>query len=345
VFSTGTTNGFSPHPITTWGRRVLTIVLLVLGCAGILGGFVNPRDWWQEAIASFFIYWYGLYFFLLFIYLKFVKRSVFNLSNLSVIVPFILTTVSLTDAVSVFQRPPRRASHDNTTLEWMNVAAVTPEPDTPISVEQLSQFLNNTNNDLVVLFDAELIGDLGILRQRYPIERKIAPYPWKRIDLFSRYRIVENSEVSLGFETRDAEVLQFRTPENKRFWLGVMNLNPAARPEFFESTRLTGRRMASFLKNTDGPRLLVAQFGVTLLSRLYLMYPRQLGLRESTATGHFWGGFDSRWWDPNAVHMMSSKEVVTDGPSLKPDVLQNATVQTVNFAVGPEEIPCDDDHC
>jgi hypothetical protein len=84
----------------------------------------------------------------------------------------------------------------------------------------------------------------------------------------------------LGIEAFPGGVFVLQQEGSAAIEIGVMRLERSISSEVFERNRVTSRRLASLMRNSDEPRLVVAQFGTTPFSQLMAIYPKQARLRS-----------------------------------------------------------------
>lgn len=92
---------------------------------------------------------------------------------------------------------------------------------------------------------------------------------------------LEDPNVSnLGINARPGGVLGVRLSRGKLIDMGVINLSPAFNQGDFERNRVSARRLASVMRNSDSTRLVIGNFYATPLSQFVSVFTEQARLRS-----------------------------------------------------------------
>lgn len=99
------------------------------------------------------------------------------------------------------------------------------------------------------------------------------------VEILSKLEPLGSTRLDYGYAALPAVEGEFLTTEGIPFFLGAFDLLPPYTQQDFLRSRLTSRRLASFLKFENTPRLVFGAFRTSVTSQIVDMYPGQLRLR------------------------------------------------------------------
>ncbi len=98
------------------------------------------------------------------------------------------------------------------------------------------------------------------------------------IALYSHYPFGPRRLTKLGVAALPGALFEVLLSNDLTIELGVMTLLPALSAESLEQSRITSRRLASLMRSSQGPRVVIAQFNTTPFSQLRGIYLDQVKL-------------------------------------------------------------------
>ena len=115
---------------------------------------------------------------------------------------------------------------------------------------------------------------------RYPFTLKSALQSDRTVEIFSKIPFQSTERNELGYGALPAVFGLLEIGDGAHLQLGALDLLPAYSQDSFLKSRLTSRRLASSLKYSKEPRLVVGAFRASITSQIVDMYVDQLRLRS-----------------------------------------------------------------
>jgi len=98
--------------------------------------------------------------------------------------------------------------------------------------------------------------------------------------VISSLELLDPDVSNLGINSRPGGVVAVKLPSGALISLGVINLSPAFNQRDFERNRVSARRLASVMRNSDSTRLVIGDFYATPLSQFVSVFTEQARLRS-----------------------------------------------------------------
>jgi hypothetical protein len=129
------------------------------------------------------------------------------------------------------------------------------------------------------------------VRSWYPHVLVSSTTSGRTVEIFSKAPSHPPERTEYGYGALPGVLGSFETPDGVLFQLGAFDLMLSSSQDSFNKSRLTSRRLASALKYSAEPRIVVGAFRASVTSQLVNMYSDQLKLRSI-----FFDGGLSRLW-------------------------------------------------
>jgi hypothetical protein len=261
----------------------LLIDLLILAFTGFCAAchFNYPRFWWQELLCGATGVWLPLT-------LLLVVRAAIRLYRnerhgwISVLVAFL---GSYTIGQSVMIAWPYLVNSDRVKLskdEVIPVRILHAHSSSALQeAEALQDIVYQLHPDIVVVAGASGLGEIEIsLRGRLSYVLHSADQSTPVIRLFSRFPLLNESRSELGLGALSGIYSKIALDDDVVFEFGAVSLQSSRSLDSFEQSRVTSRRLASLMRNSISPRMVVGDFMATPLSQIVSMYNRQARMRS-----------------------------------------------------------------
>ncbi len=258
--------------------RVATLCRYVSAIASVLVAlcFLNrPRFWWQEIVCNLALYLLPWLIVELYCNAKWLwkKRSPRALVAVSFLTSGYSAYSILVSALPYFHYN-RWPVADEKTAEKVRILFV---DDCQFSGSQISEMRTRYQPDLVVA--------AGAARESLSIIGQYLPYRYdfdgeKGLSITSSLRIEERGVPNLGFNARAGGVVALRLSTGRAVDFGVVNLRPAFSTVEFERNRISARRLASYMRNSDSTRIAIGNLYATQFSQVASVFTSQARLRS-----------------------------------------------------------------
>ena len=165
---------------------------------------------------------------------------------------------------------------------------------------------------------------IGASEGLYPYVLRSSLSSERTVEVFSKSPIPSPTRSEYGFGALPGVFGIFETADGVRFQLGAMDLLLSFSQEAFNRSRLTSRRLASALKYSSQPRIVVGAFRASITSQLVDMYVDQLKLRSlffNSGVGSLVQSFiDALYLSRNVNAFMARNIEVDERGELRSDV-------------------------
>lgn len=254
--------------------RVLVTALVTLAI------YNYPRTWWQEVICATCLVWGGLFLVALSFDVARFRRISWSVSRFMIVALQALCVVRTGQIVMPYLYAKQKT--------YSNLVYSSPvrflfidisERSGNAHADALKAFVDVEDPSMVVLTRYADTPILAPADHRYP-NRFISRTSGERIvEILSKLQPKEPIRLDYGFDALPAVVGEFVTSEGYPVIIGAFDLLPPWKQEDFLRSRVTSRRLASFLKYATKPRIVFGAFRTSATSQIVDMYPDQLRLR------------------------------------------------------------------
>jgi hypothetical protein len=197
----------------------------------------------------------------------FVLQLICVVRTTHVVVPYLYATASTYPALS-YTEPIR--------FLVMDISGRA-ESEVPAAVATLLEMENPSV--VIVLRHADLAARFPA-RDRYPFSITSSLHSDRVVEIVSKVPFHEPIRSEFGYGALPAVFGVLEVGEGARLQLGALDLLPAYSQDFFVKSRLTSRRLASSLRYSAEPRMVVGAFRASVTSQIVDMYVDQLRLRS-----------------------------------------------------------------
>lgn len=261
-------------------RQLARFLWVAAICVATFAMYNYPRSWWQESLCATALVWTPLCVLGVCVELSRLARSGFSFGScmlLTLNVMCVVKTVTITrpyvyapaKSYSTFEysRPTRVVfvdvvGRDNWALSHVANAIEEQNPDVVIATRYANTSLDKA------------------LSERYPHTLTSSVSSERVVEVFSKTPISSPVRTEYGYGALPGILGTLETSDGFRFQLGAMDLKTSSSQKMFNESRLTSRRLASALRYSVEPRIVVGAFRASITSQVVDMYVDQLKLRS-----------------------------------------------------------------
>ena len=262
------------NKIVVWLRLLVTAFVT-------LAIFNYPRTWWQDVLCATSLVWSGLFFVLLCVDIARARKISWTLSRLVVVALQALCVARTGQIVMPYLYAKQKS--------YPNLAYSSPVRFLFIDISErsgnahaaaLQAFVDVEDPSMIILTRYADTPILASVPERFPSRFVSLPSNNRVVEVISKLQPQQPARVDYGYAALSAVAGEFRTVEGIPVVVGAFDLLPPREQEDFLRSRLTSRRLASFLKYMTKPRIVFGAFRTSRTSQVVDMYPDQLRLRE-----------------------------------------------------------------
>jgi len=243
----------------------------------------HSRYWWQELVCSFSLYWIPFVLFGVFISLRGVlRRGHGHRVELSIASALgLLLIVILGRLCAPYIYFSRWPALDDDRIAELSVL-FTPLKAREFQASRMDAVVSAHRPDIVVVMGEGISSiSLGDKISEYPVQLSSLTIDERSIRVFSRFALApEHQTNDLGYAALPAMYVGLEHPVGGLFELGALQLVPAFSAQAFDDNRTTSRRLATLVRNSSRPRVVVGSFFGSQFSQIVSMYARQGRLRS-----------------------------------------------------------------
>ncbi len=263
-------------------RKTVHFLICIGGLLAALCLANRPRFWWQELFCGAALCWLPLALLAL-IYLihsVWANRSARTWLSFGAIWCYVYAVVHTAIILAPYLHYKRWSKAFSSPTNQMS-ALWSECPINPDSSVELQRQIGRLEPSVLIILGG-LSADLSssVFLNRYPYTARTSSVEKGGILLISKSPFGPPRADDLGIEAFPGGVFVLQKEGSAAIEIGVMRLERSISSEVFERNRVTSRRLASLMRNSDEPRLVVAQFGTTPFSQLMAIYPKQARLRS-----------------------------------------------------------------
>ena len=256
-------------------RLVWFLVVLAL----TLAFFNYPRSWWQELTSQVAPLWTPLLIVGIYFQLRGFTRAPFSFVGIALFVLQVLCIVKVAQIEGTYLYAPPKSYPALTYSNPIRILFVDVLASAhTIQTAQVSGVVEAENPDLVIVTRNADQVVLPHPHDPYPFTLVSSVDSARKVEIFSKTSLSAPLKSEYGFGALPAVLGVFQTSDGVPFQLGAFDLLPSQ--ESFNSSRLTSRRLASALKFSSEPRIVVGAFRAPVTSQMVDMYASQLKLRS-----------------------------------------------------------------
>jgi len=260
--------------LSLWLRLLVTAFVT-------LAIFNYPRTWWQEIICATSLVWSGFFFLLLCLDLARVRKISWTLSRLLVVALQALCVARTGQIVLPYLYAKQKS--------YPNLAYSSPVRFLFIDISHrsgnahaaaLQAFVDVEEPSMIILTRYADTPVLARVAERFPSRFVSGASSDRVVEVLSKLQPEDPGRLDYGYAALPAVEGEYRTIDGTPVVVGAFDLLPPLEQEDFLRSRLTSRRLASFLKYMTKPRIVFGAFRTSRTSQVVDMYPNQLRLRE-----------------------------------------------------------------
>lgn len=249
------------------------IVWCVVVFAVALAFYNYPRSWWQETISQTAALWalpFGA------ITVAVIKRWR-RVPSVIVLVLIVWCIGKVGQVLFPYVYGPPKSYP---ALSYSSPVRFLVVDSTQSSVNDFPRLIEREDPDVVVLTRDAGSDIFRAPNERYPFVLASSIESTRKVEVFSKLPFGAPRRTEYGFDALPAVMGSLQTPDGASFLLGAFDLLPASSQESFNKSRLTSRRLASAIKFSAEPRIVVGAFRASVTSQVVDMYVEQLKLRS-----------------------------------------------------------------
>ena len=255
-------------------------IRLLVTSAATLALFNYPRTWWQEVICASSSQWSVV--FLIALCLDLVRFQKISWSFLrAILVALQILCITRTGQIVMPYLYAKQKSYpqllysDPTRFLFIDISERTGNAQ----ADALNAFIHVEDPSMEILTRYTDTPKLAAVADRFPHRFISRTSDSRVVEIFSKLKVREPIRLDAGYAALPAVMSEFLTSEGYPFMVGAFDLLPPYNQEDFLRSRLTSRRVASYLKYSTKPRMVFGAFRTSVTSQIVDMYAGQLHLR------------------------------------------------------------------
>lgn len=274
-------NRCSSHPQGTTVRGVLAFLVMSVSVVLALAFANRPRFWWQESLCNSVIYWVAP---LCLSFLWNLRALVCTRSR------SIVLGLTLVAQLYVLLLVAQCAKPYLVFNRWPHIDAAS---SASLSILYLDEWRGESSHDYVreivqhrrptiVIVSGQRVAELAhkLPDTQYPYRAQTVASVDGAVRIFSALPLETDMIRDLGIEAYPGGTVRVRISDTKVIELGALMLAPSFSTEQFERNRISTRRLASLMRNSDATRIVVASFNATPFSQFASIYVEQARMRS-----------------------------------------------------------------
>lgn len=272
-------------------RRLARFAQLVIVSVATFALYNYPRSWWQELICETALVWIPIFVVGACIQLTRLIRRTFAVLTLVLVILQALCVAKVVEMARPYvyapaKSYPKLSYSPSTRFAFIDVVAYGEK-----SSLKARALVEREDPDVVILarFTEAPLAD--VLRARYPHVLASSATSERTVEILSKAPIRAAVRNEYGYGSLPGVLGDFQTSDGTPFQLAAFDLIVSSTQDSFNKSRITARRLASALKYSTEPRIVVGAFRASVTSQLVDMYVDQLKLRSI----FFNSGFSRLW--------------------------------------------------
>ncbi len=262
-------------------RLFLDLVLLVLAVFFAACHFNYPRFWWQELVCSATFLWLPIV--LLSVALSVVRlyhgaaRTWLSVLTASVGSYVVGQTLMISWPYVVGITQVRLANDEGIGIGIFHAQVGASPQQRKLFEEKVREL---SPSILVISGTVDAIVAQGSLLERFPYSLGSSMQNPEPLVLLSQFPLLPESQSDLGFGALAGLYSKIAIEKDVVLEFGTVALEGSFSSQSFERSRVSSRRLASLMRNSISPRMVVGDFVATPLSQIVSMYNRQARMRS-----------------------------------------------------------------
>jgi hypothetical protein len=271
---------------------LLVVVLIAAGCH-----LIDPHAWWQELVCSYTLAWLPLIVVGCVVALvRLVRARRYPIWDWTTLTLGVVLLGVLLGLVWPYWRYTHgtKLSQDEAIAVGVFYAHVGARQSDVAHFEERMRAL--VPELLVLRGESDALALQPQLSARFPYTVRTAPAGDSTLQIFSKFPLGVGTRADLGIATLPALYAKVELDQEVAFEFGVVSLRESRSADAFHLSRITSRRMASAMRNSITPRMVIGDFSASPFSQIVAMYNRQARLRSV-----FSGQGLRAWWDMQGI--------------------------------------------
>lgn len=265
----------------TFLNNIFVRLRLLVTAFVTLAIFNYPRTWWQEILCATSLVWCGFFFVLLCVDIVRARQISWTLARV-VIVALQALCVARTGQIVTPYLYATQKSYPN--LVYSNPVRFLfidiSDRSGNAHAAALQAFVRVEDPSMIILTRYADTPILAAVAERFTAHYVSRSSHERVVEVLSKLQPLEPPRLDYGYAALPAVAGEFQTVEGTPFVVGAFDLLSPFKQEDFLRSRLTSRRLASFLKYMSKPRMVFGAFRTSRTSQVVDMYSDQLRLRE-----------------------------------------------------------------
>ena len=259
------------------GRVVWFVVVLI----ATLALFNYPRTWVQELISESALVWGPLCAVGMIVQLFRFPTAKFSLFSVTLFTLQLMCVVRTVHIVVPYLYAAPKAYPPIPYAEPIRFLMIDISEQTRSAhPEAVDAIIDRENPSVVIILRYADVPVLSKSSERYPSRVSASLESDRTVEIFSKLSFRPPLRTEFGYGALPAVFGVLETGDGAHLQVGAIDLLPAYSQDAFVKSRLTSRRLASSLKYSTEPRMVVGAFRASITSQIVDMYVDQLRLRS-----------------------------------------------------------------
>jgi len=260
--------------------RFVRIAQLIVVALATFALYNYPRAWWQELICDTALVWVPIFVVGACVQLRRLIRDTLSVFTLVLVILQALCVAKVVEMARPYVYAPSKTYPKLTYSSSTRFAFIDINALGERSSLKARALVEREDPDVVIFarFTEAPLAD--VLRARYPYVLASSVASDRTVEIVSKAPIRSAVRTEYGYGALPGVFGNFQTPDGVPFQLAAFDLIVSSTQDSFNKSRITARRLASALKYSTEPRIVVGAFRASVTSQLVDMYVDQLKLRS-----------------------------------------------------------------
>ena len=261
--------------------QVIRFAWFVVVLIATLALFNYPRTWGQELISETALLWMPLCVGVMVFQLARFTTAPFSLFGVGLFVLQLMCVVRTVHVAVPYLYAPPKGYPTLSYAEPIRFLLIDiSERSWSDHPEAVASLVDIENPKVVIVLRYSDGPVLSPSTERYPFTLKSSLTSDRTVEIFSKIPFQSPERNEFGYGALPAVFGVLQIGDGAHLQLGALDLLPAYSQDAFVKSRLTSRRLASSLRYTKEPRMVVGAFRASITSQIVDMYVDQLRLRS-----------------------------------------------------------------
>lgn len=274
--------------------------------------FNYPRIWWQEVVNCYALVWAPLFFVSVGILFKRVIQGGLTLTRAVCLILQLACLWAVAAIAWPYVSYSKNGPQGVVYADPVSILLV----DEDIGTHARGGRLELPRADIVVKLSANTKESVDVVASEDPsVSVQSLAEGARKVVLSSTLPFSKPPKRDVGYAALPAIFAEVVLAPDTTLEIGALDLLPSMSQETFVASRLTSRRVASLLRFSSKPRMVVGGFRAPITSQIVAMYPEQVRLKSilfNQGAVALWGRLRESFARQSALNIFVAKNIVVE---------------------------------